>query len=169
MISAEIVAQTWMRTAKASERDGAKLVGQMADEQPAVLSYLTGLQDLPFNDCEHELVFYIGMVLWQIMKQSDMQLYEVTPGKLRMADESNSEFRGQLMLDNDGEFIGTAQSLTTEHPEPEVIRYIVEAIKESMPDEPGIRPINKSLAYIHLKILVDAFVSCLAPRPHLAA
>ena len=169
MISAEIVAQTWMRTAKASEHEAAKLVSQMADEQPSVLSYLTGLQDLPFNDCEHELVFYIGMVLWQIMKQSDMQLYEVTPDKLRTADESNSEFREQLMLGNESELIGAAQSLTREHPEPEVIRYIVKAIKESMPDEPGIRPKNERLAYVHLKILVDAFVSCLAPRPHLAA
>lgn len=169
MISAEVVSQTWMRMGRASEHEAAKLVSQMADEQPAVLSYLTGLQDLQFNDHEHELVFYIGMVVWQIMNQANLQLYEVTADKLRMADESNTGLLEQLVLGSKDGCIEAAWSLAGEHPEPEVIRYVVEAIRESLPDEPGIRPKNEGLAYIHLKILVDAFVSCLAPRPHLAA
>jgi hypothetical protein len=59
-----------------------ELVEQMKDEQPVALSYLLALEELPFNEYERELIFYIGLVVWQIMRQSDQQLYKVTRKKM---------------------------------------------------------------------------------------
>jgi len=169
MISSEVVTQTWQRMAQASELQATKLVEQMNDEQPVVLRYLVQLRDLPFSKYEYELVFYIGLVVWQIMKQSDQQLYTVTRKRLRKAEESNTEFLEQLASSSEGRFIESGQLLVREHPEPEVLRYIVETIQEEQPDEPGFRAASLGLAFIHLKIVLDAFVSSLAPRPHLVA
>ena len=54
------------------------------------------------------------------------------------------------------------------YPEPEVLRYIVEAIMEEEdydPDDPPIRDEYRGLAFAHLKTVLDAFISSLAAAP----
>ena len=169
MISSEIVTQTWQRMSQTPVHQAPELVEQMKDEQPVALSYLLHMEELPFNDYERELIFYIGMVVWQIMKQSDQQLYKVTRKKMEKAEDSNIDRLEQLTSGSEGELIESAQHLIGTHPEPEVLRYIVEAIMEEEEEEPGFRDENKGLAFIHLKILLDAFVGSLADRPRLVA
>jgi hypothetical protein len=169
MISSEVVTQTWQRMSQTSVHRAPELVEQMNDEQPVVLGYLLYLEELPFNEYERELIFYIGMVVWQIMEQSDRQLYRVTRRKMRKAEESNIDRLEQLTSSSEGEMIEATQHLINTHPEPEVLRYVVEAIMEEDEEEPGFRDENKGLAFIHLKILLDAFVGSLADRPRLVA
>ena len=169
MISSEVVTQTWQRMCQAPVHQAPELVEQMKDEQPVALSYLLALEELPFNEYERELIFYIGMVVWQIMKQSDQQLYKVTRKKMEKAEDANIERLEQLVSGSEGELIESAQHLISTHPEPEVLRYVVEAIMEEDEEEPGFRDENKGLAFIHLKILLDAFVGSLADRPRLVA
>jgi len=55
------------------------------------------------------------------------------------------------------------------YPEPEVLRYIVEAIMEEEedydPDDPPIRDEYRGLAFAHLKTVLDALTSSLAAAP----
>lgn len=169
MISFEVVTQTWERMCQMPVHQAPELVEQMNDEQPVALSYLLHLEELPFNEYERELIFYIGLVVWQIMKQSDRQLYKVTRRKMRKAEESNIDRLEQLTSSSEGEMIEATRHLISTHPEPEVLRYIVEAIMEENEGEPGFRDENKGLAFIHLTILLDAFVGSLADRPRLMA
>jgi len=171
MISFEVVTQTWQEMSQTPTHQASELVEQMSQEQPVALSFLLHLEDLPFDQYERELIFYIGMVVWQIMKRSGRQLYKVTRKKMRRAEESNVELLEQLASSDEADFIETIQLLLADCPEPEVLRYIVEAIMEEQddPDEPGFRDEYKGLAFLHLKILLDAFVSSLGPRPRTVA
>jgi len=169
MISSEVVTQTWQDMSQVPAHQSPKLVEQMQAEQPAALGYLLYLDDLPFNQYEQELVFYIGMVVWQIMKRSDQQLYQVTVEKMIEAQESNLEILERLATNDEYDFIESVQILIRTYPEPQVLRYVVEAIMEDDPEEEGFRDEYKGLAFVHLKALLDAFVSSLAPRPRLVA
>ena len=171
MISSEIVTRTWQRMSQSPIHQAPELVEQMKTEQPVILGYLLNLEDFPFDQYEQELVFYIGTVVWQIIKQSKQQLYKVTRTKLKRAKESNVELLKELASSTESEFIESAQVLIRTCPEPEVLRYVVEAIMEEDddPDEPGIRDEYRGIAFIHLKILLDAFIGSLAPRPRLVA
>jgi hypothetical protein len=93
----------------------------------------------------------------------------VTGKKLRKAEELNVEILERLASSGESEFIESTQLLIRTHAEPEVLRYIVEAIMEEAEEEPGFQEANKGLAFIHLKILLDAFVNSLRPRPRLVA
>jgi hypothetical protein len=171
MISFEVVTQTWQEMSQTPPHQASELVKQMSEEQPVALSFLLHLEDLPFNQYERELIFYVGLVVWQIIKRSGRQLYKVTRKKMGRAEEANVELLEQLAFSDEADYIETIQFILSECPEPEVLRYIVDAVMEEQddPDEPGFREEYKGLAFLHLKILLDAFVSSLRPRPRAVA
>jgi hypothetical protein len=165
MISAETVTQVWQQMAVTPISEVPELIQEMKEEQPVVLVYLLSLEDLPFTQHEHQIVFYIGIVVWQMMKQSNRRLHKVTHKKLTRAEEENYDFLELLASDTDADFMSATQSMLEKHPEPEVLRYIVEAIMEEEdrdPDDPPIRDEYTGLAFVHLKILLEAFVDSLA-------
>ena len=166
MISAEIVTQTWQRVAQTPTSGVEGLVEQMKDEQPVILAYLLAARSLPFNRHEFELVFYIGMVVWQIMRQSERPLRKVTRKKLRQFEEANEELFDRLGPGTGTDSARLTQLLAFKYPEPEVLRYITEAIvEEPLPDDAPIRDEYKGLAYVYLKTALDAFIASLAPHP----
>ena len=165
MISAETVTQTWQRMAQTPVPELPDLIEQMGAEQPVIAAYLLAAKGLPFNRNEFELVFYIGMVVWQIMKQSERPLRKVTRKKLRQAEEANEDLFDRLGPGTGTEPARLTQLLAFKYPEPEVLRYIVEAIVEELEsDETPIRDEYKGLAFVYLRTALDAFVASLAPH-----
>ncbi len=168
MISAELVTQTWQRMSQVTASEAPDWVQTMESEQPVILRYLLYLDDSPFNAHECELIFYIGTVVWQIMRQSSRRLHKVTRKKLEQAEEANYDFLETLASDTDADFVSATRVMLENYPEPEVLRYILEAIMEEEeyePDDPPIRDEYRGLAFVHLKIALDAFVNSLARRP----
>jgi hypothetical protein len=171
MISADIVTQTWQRMAQTPLDAIPEMIDLMSSEQPFVLGYLLSLEGMPFDQNERETIFYVGMVVWQIMRQSPRRLRRVSRRKLEQAEEANYGLLEDWMdATEDAMAAGTASLLDT-YSEPEVLRYIAEAIMEESedPEDPGFRDEYKGLAFVHLKIVLDAFIRSLAPQSRLVA
>jgi hypothetical protein len=165
MIPGEIVTETWQRMAQTPIHEAPDLVNQMQQEQPAILAHLLYLDEFPFDPHERELIFYIGMVVWQIMKQSKRRLRRVTLKKLSKAEKVNYDTLELVASDSEADFFSATVAMVENHPEPEVMRYIVETIMDEEdydPDDPPIRDEYRGLAFIHLKIALDALISSLA-------
>ena len=168
MISAETVTRVWQDMARASVEAAPLLVNQMKEEQPVILAYLLAVDDALFNEHERELIFYLGIVVWQMMKQSKRRLHKVTHKKLMQAEEANYDFLERLSASPEADFESATRTMLTIYPEPEVFRYIVEAIMEEEdydPDDPPIREEYRGLAVMYLKTVLDAFISSLARAP----
>ena len=168
MISAETVTRVWQDMARASVKAAPLLVNQMKEEQPVILVYLLAADDSIFNQHERELIFYLGMAVWQMMKQSKRPLRKVTEKKLMQAEEANFDSLERLSASPEADFVSATQAMIATYPEPEVLRYIVEAIMEEEdydPDDPPIRDEYRGLAFVHLKTVLDAFISSLAAAP----
>ena len=164
-ISAKIVAETWQRMSQLSLDVAPQMSFQFQEEQPIILGFLLDLDDLPFNQHERELIYYIGLVVWQMMKQSKRRLYKVTRRKLEKADKANDESLEMMMSDSEADFVSATMAMIENYPEPEVLRYIVETImdeEEYEPDDPPIRDEYCGLAFLHLKTVLNAFVASLA-------
>jgi len=165
MISAETVTQTWQRMAQMQIYEVPALIEQMKNEQPVMLAYLLAADGLPFNRNERELIMYIGMVVWQIMKESERPLRKVTRKKLRQAEEANEELFERLGPGTGTDSARLTQLLAFKYSEPEVLRYVVEAIvEEPEPDETPIRDEYMGLAFVYLRTALDAFIASLAPH-----
>jgi hypothetical protein len=105
------------------------------------------------------------MVVWQIMKQSKRRLRRVTLKKLSKAEKANYDTLELVASDSEADFFSATVAMVENHPEPEVMRYIVETIMDEEdydPDDPPIRDEYRGLAFIHLKIALDALISSLA-------
>jgi hypothetical protein len=168
VISAETVTQVWQDMAQVSLEEVPHFINQMRVEQPVVLVYLLAVDDSIFNEHEREIIFYLGMVVWQMMKQSKRRLRKVTEKKLMQAEEANFDFLECFSASPEADFESATETMLATYPEPEVLRYIVEAIMEEEdydPDDPPIREEYRGLAFVHLKTVLDAFIGSLAAAP----
>jgi len=168
MVSAETVTRVWQDMAQVSADEAPRFVQQMEEEQPAVMAYLLAVGDALFNQHEQEIIFYLGMVVWQVMKQSKRRLRKVTEERLDQAEEANLDFLERFSASPEADFESATQEMLDTYPEPEVLRYIVEAINEEEdydPDDPPIRDEYRGMAFVYLKTVLDAFISSLAAAP----
>ncbi len=162
MISEEIVTQTWQRIAQISPQEVQRYMNQMSREQPAILAYLLTLDGDPFNRNEMGYIFFIAMVVWQVMKQSPQGLRSVPIEEVEQADEANFAFLERFLSASERDFETAIAKMLEEYPEPEVLRYIIEALMEEDEEEP-FRDEYRGLAFICLKTVLDAFIASPAP------
>ncbi|MBC7226836.1 MAG: hypothetical protein H5T61_06330 [Thermoflexales bacterium] len=162
MISEEVVTQTWQRIARSSPQDVQRYMTQMSQEQPAILTYLLTLSDDPFNRNEMGYILFIATVVWQTMKQSPQGLRPVPIEAVAQADEANFAFLERFLSAGEMEFDAAVVKMLEEYPEPEVLRYIIEALMEEDEEEP-FRDEYRGLAFVCLKTVLDALIASPAP------
>ena len=85
----------------------------------------------------------------------------ITEARLAKAEKVNDDLLEMLGSDSAGDFFRVADSLIADYPEPEVLRYMTEALREDEDGNPDNFPIREEglrLAHLHLKIFPDALV-----------
>ena len=165
MISVETATQTWQSMARNSLSDVPDLIARMRDRQPVVLAYLLAADGLEFGRNELEHILYIGMVVWQIVRQGEGRLLKVTRKRIIRAEEANYDFLDRIEAASEEDLAQLSEEMMQDYPEPHVLRYILEAIMEEGEDleETPIREDYKGLAFIYLKTVLDAFITAARP------
>jgi hypothetical protein len=162
MISAEMVAETAQRMSAMQPVEARALVRRLGKEQPVIVAYLLAAsENKSFDQDEGQTLFYVGLVITEIMKQGLMEPGKIAETQLMRAEKANEDLLDKMATDSAGDFASAAESLVEKYPEPEVLRYVTEALmedEEGDPDNPPIRDENLGLAFLHLKIVLDAFV-----------
>lgn len=160
-ISFETVTEVWQGMCLSDDADAKDYTQQMSKEQPILQYYLLDLEGLPFNPNEGEIIHYVGLVTWQIMKRGKRRLRKVRIRDLEKAEDANLEFMEILASDTEADFYSAVWSMIEGYPEPEVLRYVVEAIMEEDKEDSEEIPIReeyRGLAFLHLKVLLDALI-----------
>jgi hypothetical protein len=71
----------------------------------------------------------------------------------------------QFAKEENGDLEVAVRAILKTYPEPEVFRYVVEAIMEEEADDPLMRDESRGLALVYLKTVLDAMIASLA-HPH---
>ena len=156
-ISSEIVEQTWQSMCTMPTEELPKMVEQLTNEQPVILAYLMAVGDDFFNQDERELLLYLGIVIWKIMSQGNMPLPEVSEEQLDEIEDSNIKMLEYLEDESNTDFITTVALLIDDYNQPEVLKYVVEALMEDSEEEYDIRDENTGIIMIYLKTVIDCF------------
>ena len=158
MISEKIVTQTWQGMNLMSESNAPLLIDQMRQEQPVIMAYLLTASDESFDLDEGQAVFFIGTVVWQIVRKGNPHLRKVSEKLLEQIIDANEAQLEKLAEDPEADLVMAAHTSTDGYPEPEVLRYIVEALME--PDEEvEFSEEGGGLAFIILKNVLDALIA----------
>jgi len=163
MLSAETVSQTWTRISQMSVQEIEDLAAQFRDEQGEVGAYLLRYKGHPFDEEEVELLLYISMVLWQILRQSEHPASRVSREDIKEAEDARADFIIQLAGDTPADFFSAVRSSVEKHPEVELLRSMVQALTQQrgLPDDEPMRmrEENGKLALLHLMIVLDTLIS----------
>lgn len=166
MISADTVTRTWQRVGAMPAHEAPRLVEQMRKEQPVILAYLMAMSEQPeFSPDDREIVFYLGMVVWQIMRQSPRRLRRVSERMLDQVLQANEDQLKKLASGTGADLYHASRTIVDGHAEPEVLRYVVEALMDEDardPDDPPLSAESVGLAFLSLKNILDALVLSLA-------
>jgi hypothetical protein len=162
MISADTVTHTWQQMSAMPGDQALQLVQRMSNEQPIIFVYLLEVnRHRCLNEREGQLCFYVGLVVWQIMMRSPKRMRKVTQVKLDQAKQVNEEFLGLLAIDTQADLFSATKMISENYPEPEVLGCIMKLLMDDAdydPDDPPISDANRGLAFLHLKIILDAFM-----------
>jgi len=156
-ISAEVVERTWQRIAGQSAKDAQKLVNRMSKEQPVVLAYLMAVDNDIFNQEERQVLLFLGVVVWQIMLQRNRPLPMVTEKILDKAEAGNLKMAEYLRGETEAGFEEATRKIIENYKQPEVLRYVVEAIMEDTEESCPIQEENKGIMLLDLKTVIDCF------------
>lgn len=152
-ITDEIVEMTWKRIGGMSASQIPELIQQMQRQQPVILVYLMASGGDTLNGEERELLLYLGVVVWQIMLQGDIQPPQVSEETLAEAETSNTKMLEYLGGESESNFIETTKVILNNYAQPEVLRYVTEVLMED--DEDLVREDNKGMICIFLKTVID--------------
>jgi hypothetical protein len=158
-IPANIVEETWKRIASLSPRRAPGLIKRMGKEQPVVLAYLLAVDHDLLNDDERQLLLYLGVVVWQIMSQGSQPLPMITEDRLDTAEAKNIKMAEYLQGETEEGFLDAARTIINNYGQPEVLRYVVEAIMEEPEEGCAIRDENRGILFLDLKTVIDCFDS----------
>ena len=156
-ISAEMVERTWQRVAALSLKDAPKIIQRMTKEQPVTLAYLMAVDSDIFNNEERQTLLYLGIVVWQIMLQGTRPLTKITEKMLDEAEAKNLKIAEYLQGETETGFEETTRKIIETYKQPEVLRYIVEAIMEDTEETSSIREESKGIMFLDLKTVIDCF------------
>ena len=156
-ITSEIVEETWKRMAAMSEREAQELAKLFVKQQPVVASYLLVVDSDVLNQDERQLLFYLGTVVWQMMSQGKTPLPTVTEDDLFRAEDTNIKMVEYLQGETESGFRQVTETILNSHQQPEVLRYVIEALMEEPEEGCIIRDENLGIMFLDLKTVIDCF------------
>ena len=129
-IPEEIVERTWKKMSDMPFEKMPKLIDNMQKEQPVLVAFLMGMSHNDFNQAERELQFYLGTVVWQIMKQGKPTPKQVKEQRIDELIERTEKMAEYLMGESDVDLVNSSLTIYENHNQRNVLRYVVEALFE---------------------------------------
>ncbi|MCB0211817.1 MAG: hypothetical protein KDJ52_20930 [Anaerolineae bacterium] len=167
-ITQKHVADTMDEVAHTPPDDASYVTDKMMEEQPVLVEYLYRLDDLPFDleetvhfsDAERDYIFYICIVVWKALSESARPTPRVTWSDLYSVIADYEHQFVEMVKQGPGSATGAALRFIEEHPEPELLRFITDAMRPR-PDDPNfppIRPEYHSIATMVFQIVLTAML-----------
>ncbi|MEL6134020.1 MAG: hypothetical protein AAFR59_11715 [Bacteroidota bacterium] len=132
------------------------LIDDMGEQQPFLFTFLMTIGEGDFNEDEREVLLFLGITIWQIVSFAYDTPPQITEEALDNVEQLNLPLLEELSSDKESTFIQQIQEIAAEHPQPEVMQYLIEAVLEEQ-EEGTIREINQGILIIFLKIVLECF------------
>lgn len=162
MISQQQVEQIWQQVARLNEEELRGLILEFRRAQPHLGAYVVAWKGRPFDGPEIELLLYLSLMAWEILRQSERPPALVTAEHLQALEQAQIEQIHRLAQDSPGDRHYAILREIRRHPEPELLRGVANGLMEgcrAADDAPmRMRSENSRVANIHLLIVLAALI-----------
>jgi predicted RNA-binding protein len=158
-ISAQIVKNIWQQTADMSPFEAPKLVNKLAKQQPIIIAFLMAAGHDVFNQDERELLLYLGINIWKMMSQGEAPIPKITEKILEKCENNNYKLLEYLDSETAAGYQNAIELIFENYRQPEILKYIIEALFENSDENANIRDKVKGLIMLHLKTVLDCLDS----------
>ena len=156
-LSEKIVERTWKKMAHMPLDEVPQIVKRLEKEQPEILAFLMAADYEVLNQDERELLLYLGITIWEIMRQGSPRPKRIGEKRLDRFIERTDQMAEYLMGESPDDFEDAVEQIFKGHNQINVLRYAVEALFEMDEDEDtGVREEMKGLLFMNLKTVVEA-------------
>lgn len=154
-VDARTVEATWKEMCCASRRDAKRWIKEMTAEQPVVLAYLLAVDHDFLNQDEREQLLYLGVAVWRMMCRGGCRPATVTEELLDWVERRKEKELKRLVGKGPEVLDRAARELLVRFPQPELLRYVVEALMEEG-EGSAVRPEVKGLMVTRLLTVIEA-------------
>jgi hypothetical protein len=153
-ISIDIVESTWKKAKDITDDEMAGLISKLSDDQPLLMAYLISVGEQLLDDEEQELLFFYGLLIWDMMSQGKTPLPEMTENGLADAERANADLVAFIEDGPDAVFKNEFQRILETYNQPDLLNFVVEVVTEGLQDE-DIRPQSYGPMILYLKVTID--------------
>ncbi len=125
-----VIEKSWEKMEKLSRPAGAKLMEQMGQEQPIVLAYLGSVDEDSLNEGERGILVYLGMFVWQTMKQAGGPLPQVNEETMVQAEAATVK-KIESLAGQGEDAAGGINAVIQSCGQPELLDFALEALMEA--------------------------------------
>lgn len=157
-LSEKIVERTWKKMAHMPLDEVPQMVKRLEKEQPEILAFLMAADYEVLNQDERELLLYLGITIWEMMRQGTPRPQRIGEKRLDRFIERTDQMAEYLMGESPEDFEDVVEKIFKGHNQINVLRYAVEALFEMHDDDEnaGVREEMKGLLFMSLKTVVEA-------------
>jgi len=134
--------------------DQAFLLQTLGEEQPAILGYLLSENFQLFSDQERDFVFFLCLVIWQAIKDTNPQVDQLNPESLDKAEEKNWEVLSAVKAKSFRERLDVFFENTTQE---DLLAFIEDSLEQ---DEDSFISIeSREFLFVSMKSIIDALAT----------
>lgn len=145
------------RMNKLTGHSGVELARKLMEEQTSIAAYLTGVEDDLLNEDERAHLFYMGIVIWQVMKEGGA-LPEATFEDIQRAEVANIEAIERTAIEPGSDARDEIYAMLAGYGQPDLLRSVLMTLVEPVErgqDDLAIRPENTGVMLLDLKTVID--------------
>ena len=166
VISDVIIEATWERLAELSIEELDELVGQLSEQQPELIEYLTSNSE-DFTENDSSFTLFMGLLIWLTLGQGGDELPSVTWERIEEQEEANYKSMAELaelMIESEEDARIKIAEFYTNHHQEILFGYIAAILspdeeEDMMDEEDGMAISDSSRAPIFL--ILKTTLDCL--------
>jgi len=154
-IPQKIVEQIWQEQAQMNIFNIQSLVDLVKKEQPILLAFLMATNNDVYNQEERELLLYLGLAVWKMMRSGPQKPPQVTEERLDEIRNKNFEMAEYFVGEPDSTFEDTVRMIFENYNQRYVLEYVLDALFEEDEEDVEIRETSKGYIFLDLKTVID--------------
>lgn len=165
-IKHELIDQSTEELHNLEEGELRKMVYQMSEEQPDLMSYLLTIGEQELSSEDQEVLLFLGLNVWNTFRKCQTLPF-IGDQVIHQKNEANAALIDELEQNKEQGFTQLARSLIDDHNQEPMLEYIVQAIVEEdmEEEEPLVNEENRDLLFLTLKTLVESISSADKSQP----